>query len=347
MIYRKVILWSCLLLGAGGGVCSAAEAPRSSKKYSLEGKFQPGIQYMVMQLESKQDMQMDQAQGPAAAGMTGMVMRQLMVVKMDIGTPDPQGCRKVILTYERIRQSMRMGNGGVRFEYDSLQPDKAQASPMGRIFAPLLKTKIEILLGKDDKVISVKGMESMWKAMADENPRMRPMLDTMKKTFGDESVKKMILGGMENMPQHPVAIGDKWEIQNKMDIPFLGEMNIKINMKLLSVAKKDGREIAEIEMTGTVTGTKGKGMEVSGVIVKLGAMKITQKGKMFFDLKRGQMIRSDIDQKISMAMQSQGQQQATSMSMKIDAKSKIQITLYFGKAPPELTVVEKPKPKTK
>lgn len=332
---RHTRLELCLLLSVLVGAAALAEPP--ARTYLLEQKFTPGTYYLVMNMNMRQK----QVAPPTPEGKQqpgrGMDMQQVFVMKMVVGEPDAEGNKTMTITYERIQQVMKMA-GMVFMEFDSMAPRQTNTM-MAQCYAPLLKAKITAVLDKQDNVASVSGFETIWDEMQTAVPATKALFENMKKSFNNESLKKMIQSGRENLPTKPVAVGETWTNEQTLPVPMVGKMTVKTTMTLASVEEKEGREIAMIVVSGTAKHSGGKESDAGPAPVSVSRMDIEQKGLMQFDVSAGQMTETNMQQTISMAMSvgKQMEERSEPVSMTMEMESDIMMKQYVNEVPPEMT----------
>ncbi|MBN1554443.1 MAG: hypothetical protein JXA11_06840 [Phycisphaerae bacterium] len=312
-------------------LCVVAGARADGKTYTLRQQFQPGTYYVVMHMDLLQA-SIAGPEGQDAKHTQGVDMKQLFVLKMVVEKPDDAGNKTMTLTYARIAQTMK-ASGMAILQYDSMDPGSAN-SPIGQNYAPLLKAKIKAVLDKDDNITSVSGFDAIWEEMKKANPAMGTMGD-MKQSFNDESLKKMIQAGQEYLPTKPVAVGDTWDVEQKIPAPMIGTMTTKMNMKLDSVEEKAGRLTATISVQGTAESENGD--RKGPMLIK--NMAIKQDGHLLFDIQAGRMFSTKMKQLISlsMAIAQPGQENDGQQSAGMAMQSNVSTKEYFNEEPPEMT----------
>lgn len=280
----------------------------AAEKVTLKQKFEPGTRWMTT------TMNIDQTMSTGPTGAISSKIQQMMVMKMVVEKPNEQGEKTLTMTYERIVQNMSMGKM-MNMSFDSAAPDDKQTSPMAQFMKPLVGSKIVVILDKDDKVKEIKGLDEMFGKIGGN----AGMAAGMKKSFGDNAVKSMISQSQKMMPTQPVAVGESWKMKDKIEVPVIGELNYDIDLKLIDVSKKNGKNVATIEFSGMMTGTPQelKEMpEMPGGKMELKEMKMTQKGQILFDIDAGRAITTDADQSMTMSMDIQAGEMKNSMNMK-------------------------------
>lgn len=122
----------------------------------------------------------------------------------------------------------------------------------------------------------------------------------------DYEVRKSAESNLNNsnltLPDKPVKVGSKWD--GKKDVEVNGiKMNIEMNYKLKDV--KDN--VAEITATGKISSEKSSVAEISGTV----------KGTMYFDIEKGMLTKSDMEQDAEVKV--------ATMTMKMKTKVSIDV----------------------
>lgn len=122
----------------------------------------------------------------------------------------------------------------------------------------------------------------------------------------DYEVRKSAESNLNNsnltLPDKPVKVGSKWD--GKKDIEVNGiKMSIEMSYKLKDV--KDN--VAEIAATGKISSEKSSMAEISGTV----------KGTMYFDIDKGMLTKSDMEQDAEVKV--------ATMTMKMKTKVTIEV----------------------
>jgi hypothetical protein len=303
---KRMTLLACLL-------CLLTAAPAlAEEKVDLEAKFQPGTYWMSNFSNIGQTIDMG-----------GQTMKQtinmLMVMKMDVSEADAEGNRIAKLTYERIVQNMDMMGGQMKMSFDSDKPDNN--SPLAMAMAPLTKATFTMTIDKDNKVAKVEGFKELLADMQKNNPQAANMLKQMEDSFSGDQLKQMVAQGTQGLPEKPVAVEDNWQQKTEMPMPQIGEIELNVDYVLEDVIEKSGRKLAEISFKGD--GELKEADQENQEPMQFSKMKIDQEGRIFFDIEKGRAVRSELNQKMTMAAKAVGNNQGPAMNMTQDMRSVI------------------------
>jgi hypothetical protein len=216
---------------------------RADDKVALKAKYVPGdyVQTVSTVTAAKGDL-----------GVVAVVNKTELTIDiaMTIAPPDDQGHKKATYQFRRIRMSTELG--GRKVSYDSSQPagDDPTSQNLAKIYGPLTKTKIAVVIGADEKVKEVSGLDKMW----DDLAKTDPGLAAAKQSLGDESVKKKVEQAFASLPDRPVGVGDEWVVATPLDLPPLGKTELKSTHRLK--AFEVGGKVAVIDFTGRLASPK-------------------------------------------------------------------------------------------
>jgi hypothetical protein len=286
----------------------------TAETYDLKQKVQPGTSWLVNSTVMDNKIQ----GGPQ--GNMQQKMRMLMVVKMEVGQPGPDGKMPVKLSYERIAQHMSMM--GMNMSYDSDQAEGQNSSPTAPMFKAMIDAPLEMKITPDGKVSDITGIDEMINAMG-SNPQIAAAAQQM---VSPEAMEKMINSSAAYLPDKPVAVGETWTRTETVPMPMGGALKMNMNFKLEQVRG----DIAEIALDGTFNADEAKQNLPQQIEIK--ELVGSQKGKIMVDRKTGQFESNKLNQTMNMTMamtSPQGQamtmttQQNTVQSMKrLDKRDK-------------------------
>lgn len=286
-------------------LCLALLAPlaKAEETYELKSTIRPGTFWIVNSTVSDSSIQ----GGPQ--GNMKQAMSQVMVAKMVIEEPGPDGKMTAKITYERIAQFMSMM--GMKFSFDSAKADGGSKSPAAPIFKAMTESQLEMKISPDGKVSDIKGLDEMFKNISQAGPQANAMMQQMRQMFSNEALENLINTSAAHMPDKPVAVGETWTRSDTTPIPMVGQMDINTTYKLEKVTG----DIAEISIQGTFDRSDAKGNMPRQL--DLQKLKGTQKGKIYFNSKTGQLDRINLTQDMGMDMaitNPQGQTMTMSMA---------------------------------
>lgn len=274
---RWVLVLGALLVQAA----SAAES--GAPKVSLKQQYPAGSYVMTTTMSGDQSMSVDGQPQPAQE------MKQTFVVTMDVGEPDPAGVRTMQMAFSHVKQDITVGPQVM--SYDSQGPADKQDPNLSRAMGPVTKAKIAVKIGADGKVVGASGMDEMWDAMAKETPEMAGFARQMKGQMGDATIVDMVAKPSQMLPSGPVGPGDAWEPSIRINVPGIGELQVKQFCKLVSVEKTPAGSVAVIDYEGTAQSEKETtaNMGVAGLKIRSAVFK--QSGQMRFNVDTGMVER--------------------------------------------------------
>lgn len=312
-------------------VMMLATAAVAQEKFEIKQKYVPG-QYVVT---VQQDIKTATSVGDSE---TAQVIKgnteQSMWIQTDVSKPDDKGQQTVKMTYKRVlMESQTMGS---TMKYDSADTN-ASASPLGALGAMVGKT-ITMTLDAEGKVLKVEGVDEMFDAIAKKEPSAAGMMDAMKKQFGPEAMKQLISASYEFLPDKPVAKGESWKKEIKMEMPMIGQATINTDNTLKEVKEVAGKKLAVIEFTGNMKSDKGQPVTAPNAQMTVSSMAIDQKGTVQIDVANPMIGTSDVDMTGKIDMTTTAGETSMPISIKMDGKVKTST---------EPGVYKEPEPQTK
>ena len=303
-------LFLIILLSACGGGDSNKKANNNGEKYTLEYKLAKGDTF-------KQNVATDMNMSQEAMG------QQIEIgIKMNMGMHydviDVQDSSIALeMKFDEMKMSMTSPMGAI--EYDSNTTEEyATLQDMGPMFKAIIGIPVEIIVDKTGDVKSAKGFEKLADAMIvslsnnfDASTKEQ-MVTQFGEQFSEESIKSM-LNASGNLPDKPVAIGDKWNINMSTKN---GNIEMIVNMEM--VLKSVENNVATIEGEGSLGTDEPVIQDANGMEVKI-TMKGTQKSIVKIDMNTGQTISAVVDQNVT------GESEV--MGMKVPMKMKIKTTI--------------------
>ncbi len=200
-------------------------------KVTLRQHWEPGKLYKQ---ENVTDMSMVMP-GLGAAGEQKTNIIQSLTVGV---TKDPGSDNKSAeVKFAAIKGSMTMM--GQVMTYDSNDPAKSQPF-LQQAFGAMVGKSFTIVYDKDDKFVSVKGIENLAPTPLGKTQAMDG------KQLAEAFRKSSEMG----LPKDPVAVGDTWKVEEKMDLPPIGKLVIKATGKFDSLATVKGANTAKLLITG-------------------------------------------------------------------------------------------------
>ena len=235
-----------------------------------------------------------------------------MTYVMDVKEKSPQEIKSQF-TYQDV--SYNVSSAMFSMKYNSKNPVENPSDMdkmMSDMFSAMIGKPFIVNIAPDGSVNSVSGMdaisESMVQSAASGNPMGAQIGASMKQQFNDEAMKSMFEQSLKIYPDHPVKVGDSWEIEQNTS---QSGMNSIIKTKY--TIKEIKNNIATIQLESEVNMKPSTaGME--------GNMSGTQSGIMLVDTKTGMPVSSEISQNIKGSIKAQG------MDISQDLTSKVKIS---------------------
>ena len=243
----------------------------------LKSKLEVGKTYNFRQ---GTDMKMALPLAGAGDSTTKMSMDMQMSVEKA-----PDGVNKLVTTkFGRVKMEMQMA--GQNMVYDS--EDETKQNPLLKTaFEQMKDVEFKAIYDKDDKFLKVEGDGGAGAgALAGGMGMGAAEMEQMLKQLTDYG-----------FPAHPVKPGEKWDHKQEAKMGQMGAMSMDMQFTYVGPAERDGKKVAEIDVTGTIGGAADEG--AAGLVEFKDS---TLKGKMFFDHERGVLLNSTIDMDMTMAV---------------------------------------------
>jgi len=319
---RNTVIVAVLLVSAAGAFAAG-------EKITLKPKYLPDTYLTTMTT----DMNIVTEMAPGQS--IDQDMKMVMVMETTVDKPDAKG-QMMHVTYKRVKQSVT--SPFMIMLFDSEDPD-GQSSPMASTWKAMLDKTLHVTLDPKGKVIEITGMEKMWDEMARGNPAMAPMVNNMKKQFGDKMIKDMFGQAEKMMPKKPVARGETWIVDIDVPMPMMGQgtkLRQKCTLKAIEITPAG--KVAVVGFVGKFSSdqaaTAPSSQPADPLPMKFTKMDMDQSGTMRVHLDN--TIRTDTTTKMTgdMAMSVHapdraGQGQETQMKIKL--RGAVKMTVVPGK----------------
>lgn len=200
---------------------------------------------------------------PAPAGEvpqqhTTITQQTEIAVSLETGTAN----KLALVKSRRVKASVRMD--GQTLAYDSEDPAKSPPF-LQQAFGALLRRAFTLVYDRDDKFLDVRGTEP-----GDGTP-----LGTTKGPDARQLAEAFRKSQDLALPKSPVAPGDTWTFEEKVDLPPVGTFAFKARGRYDSVVEVDGRKHARVLLDGIVENSAaapqlvqiGPGSKFSGEIL--------------------------------------------------------------------------------
>lgn len=185
------------------------------------------------------------------------------------------------MQYDKLIMSTKSGDISNEFNSDG-DADNIYNS----VFKAFCNEKFKLYLNPDGSVNKFSGMNEVYDRILDKFPELSPsmkksMLDVVKKSYGEEAMRKTIEASMRIFPSEPVSIGDTWKIKSKLDN---GQTQIS---DYTLMGTKDGKT----KIKGVSTFNMNMADDVSDVIKSM-KLKGTMSQVIYLDPKNGWVLES-------------------------------------------------------
>ena len=261
--------------------------PGAEPRVTLKQSYPPGKYKMVVAMDQTQKIEGD---GLPQSMQSTMTVEMLM----DASQGGADGSRTVKMAYTRF------GMVGSGMNVDTNAPAPAPGSPQSvvdRVYRAMIGHELVITLGSDDKVLAVTGFEALWdKVSAATPPEGQAMLASLKQSMGDESLKKMMAGGEQFMPPHPVGVGAVWHSKTTLGAPIIGDVDMEFECELAELTDTPAGKVARVTFVGKLESEGGGSLPVANAAVDMGEIDIKQEGSMLLNVANGIISKMEMRQ---------------------------------------------------
>jgi hypothetical protein len=269
------------------GACTAASA---DEQVTLAQRYAPGKYVLTITMTLDQTAEIHDVSQPAQRN------SKPIVADLDVGEPAEDGNRRIEMTFARVVEEQRVGLETA--VYDSEGPAELQAAPLARLYDSMLQAKVTITLDASGDVVSVTGLDTLWEDIARQHAdtEIGRLAQQMKKQMGDAMIRELFEEGAAMLPKESVGVGDKWNVELDVEIPPLGKIPYRADMKLNSVKAADGDRLAVIEIKGRAKLEERRESEMSGITLVVDEMEYKQTGSVHFWVGKGLPAASSLEQ---------------------------------------------------
>jgi len=245
--------------------------------------------------------------------------RQTVVVSMQMGKRDKNGLLPCDCAIAHLKTTLSLP-GSIEIAFDSEKPDTEMTDPR---FEPIMnalrasaKLKYRQVYGKNDRVISVTGSESILKTL---DPTTAALL---KDQINAEYLKMATNQDLDQIPGKPVKKGDKWQRKRKMQLGSGQTMKIDSEYEYLGTVQHKGKTLHKIKSVAREVSYEQDPAARSQWKVTSSDLGIeTLEGAMYFDQEAGRICEAYNKSRISgdMKMLIQGQEKECRLDLFISA----------------------------
>jgi hypothetical protein len=213
-------------------------------KVSFRSHYEAGKMYTVENVMEMTTAVPGPPGAPAGGGgagnqQTNMTQTLTITVKEEPGADPGTTSRLADVKFTGIKATMNMM--GQTMVYDSA--DAAKSAPfLQQAFGALVGKEFTLVYDKDDKIRDARGLDELAPAPVGGAKGMdgKQLMEAFKKS------QEMFL------PPQPVAPGDTWTYDDKIEMPPLGAMQAKGTGKFEGVVDVDGHKHAKLVINGTI-----------------------------------------------------------------------------------------------
>jgi hypothetical protein len=313
----KVVLWCALgvlavaglsagawmMLGGRSGTPpeKAATDPSAGPKSTtlLKIKFTPGSYGLTETSRSTSNITF---QGQTKAG------TENMTIEGDVNVSEPDASREQTVRFicRRVQMDTTAPNQSMKF--DSRQPPDGDEGILADMLRPMVGWE-GVLVGRDGQWTRVEGVtDLMMRMQRAAPPAARPLLSKFGEKM-DAFLQDMLVGHWgELIPERPVAVGDTWKSQMKLDtVPILGAMRLDADCVLHGLDESPTGPVAKIGVRITTTLADRvmdlKDLAPFPIKARIVRMSIDQTGTAWFDTGIGLSTRITLDAQVKGTME--------------------------------------------
>lgn len=301
-LLRSLLVLACLATAGAVGAAVPAEA----QEVTLAWRFEPGDVWVYRQTMTSRT---TTPRGEAT-------QTQIMRMRQEVLEVEPDGTADVRTTFLSMRTEMDGPQG--RQVYDSEDPDEA-AAPGTQVPMGLVGVSLDMTVAPDGRVQSVHGVDefmdrilgSLGEMSPEEASQARAMMDDM---FGEDEMLSQLQQAMAIVPDGPVGPGDTWSGTFEMQLPF-ATMRSEYTYELEAVVDREGRRVALIDVTGTMSAVDMDANSPMAGMMSLGPSDMT--GTLEFDVDRGIILDTHLDTVMEMEVMGTTMQSESTYAMEL------------------------------
>jgi hypothetical protein len=275
-------------------VCSAQATATDSK---IRWKFKAGQKY---KLEMKQQMtQSMTVQGNPMKTTNDTTTYMTWNVK-DV---DQDGVALIESTVERMTMSMNTPMGKVEIDSDNEQDAPGMATQIGSVIRPMVGVKMTQKMTPRGEISDVEIPDEALAGL-----KKSPMGES---AMNADQIKEMSTKVSPIFPEGDLKIGDTWNQSSENSLP-IGKIKIDNTYKYEGTTTVDDRLAHRIGITMKMDFPAAEGVDI----------KVTDqdtKGTLFFDQQQGKIIKSEVDQDMTLHITAGGHEMDQRIEQKMTA----------------------------
>lgn len=232
---------------------------------------------------------------PGGGGSQKSTMTQEFLTRV---TAEPgTGHKLAEMTFAAVKATVKMGDQSI--SYDSADPAKSPPF-FQQTFGAIVGRSFVLVYDKNDAYLEARGLEKL---------AATPLGGTTAMD-GKQLSEAMRKSQEAGLPKSPVAPGDTWTYDEKIELPPMGAIAIKVKGTYNSNLVKDGRKLARLLLQGTFEAPPGN----AEMKIESGS-KFT--GEVHFDLERRTVTSQEVRLELKMGIQGQQVPLMQSVAMKL------------------------------
>jgi hypothetical protein len=225
---------------------------------------------------------------------------------------DSADWKTVSATITKMSMDMDAMGRTMHFDTDMPMDSTDPMAMMGKIFGAMKGSQFSFTLNEKGEIGKVSGIKEMQEKMLAGLPNAEQVMEGMKNSFNEESMKENIGQAFAAYPGKPVRPGESW---TKSLVQSTQGMKVKSdNTFTLESVNGDDAIIKVVSKLSSDSSAVVNGANIS--------MSGTSDGKMHYDLKTGMTTDGDMDMKMDMKVKAGGQEVPMNMDMKMKIKGK-------------------------
>ncbi len=244
----------------------------------LQWEFSPGQRYKVqMQQDIEQSIIIHGSPGNSRSDTT-------MYMTWVVDDVEEAGNAKLTCTIDRmVIVSDVPGVGEVSVDSADMENADEKAIALGKMVLPMIGKPMKQTMSPTGELLSVVIPNDFHEGV-NENPIRRFVMNT-------EQMADMIKKSSPVFPSTGVEPGETWSRTETTDTPA-GQLTVETEFEYIGKTKIDGRELHEVHLTRTMNFPPTP--NAMGVTIQLEKQEIH--GRLYFDVKRGMLYESQVDQ---------------------------------------------------
>ncbi len=271
--------------------------PPTSADGTLTWKFKKG-QVLKMKMDQRINMTMELAGREIKTANNSV--NELTLTISDVDDKGTASAKNVI---DKMVIDTSAPGAEIKFDSSSDEEPEGPAQAVASVIKPMIGAEISQKMDRNGKVFDIDVPKGMLDGIKSGNPMMAQM-------FNENTIKEMTSKSSLVFPGKKLSMGDKWDISSEVPMGPATVKN-KTDYEYLGVTEKDGKALHVIRGKVSIAFPDGiQGMEVDVVDEDSTVM-------FYFDGNAGRMVRSELDQNVTMEIAAGPQQLVQELKQKM------------------------------